>query len=90
VQWDEGDNERYYDADLSVTARDRSFLLTDIVTVVSQCKATLESINAAVNHDTLTSSIKMVIRVHDISHLDNVIANIRKVESVIIVERTAH
>jgi (p)ppGpp synthase/HD superfamily hydrolase len=32
----------------------------------------------------------MVIRVHDISHLENVIANLRKVESVIDVERTAH
>jgi len=90
VQWDEGDVERYYDADVSVSARDRSFLLTDIVTVVSQCKAPLESVNAAVNHDTLTSTIKMVIRVHDISHLENVIANLRKVESVIDVERTAH
>jgi GTP pyrophosphokinase len=90
VQWDEGDVERYYDADVNVSARDRSFLLTDIVTVVSQCKAPLESVNAAVNHDTLTSTVKMVIRVHDISHLENVIANLRKVESVINVERTAH
>jgi (p)ppGpp synthase/HD superfamily hydrolase len=32
----------------------------------------------------------MVIRVHDIAHLENVIANLRKVESVINVERTAH
>ena len=90
VQWDEGDSERYYDADLNVIARDRSFLLTDVVTVVSQCKATLESINAAVNHDTLLSTLKMVIRVHNIDHLNNVIANMRKVESVITVERTAH
>jgi GTP pyrophosphokinase len=90
VQWDEGDTERYYDADITVTARDRSFLLTDVVTVVNQCKASLDSINAAVNHDTLTSTLKMVIRVHNIEHLENVIANLRKVESVIVVDRTAH
>ncbi len=90
VQWDEGDEERYYDADITVIARDRSFLLTDTVTVVSQCKATLDSINAAVNHDTLLSTLKMVIRVHNIEHLNNVISNLRKVESVISVERSFH
>lgn len=89
VYWDEGDFERYYDSELVVRAFDRSFLLTDIVTVVSQCKAPMEAVNATVDHETLTCTIKMTIRVHDLEHVNNVIANVRKVESVTTVERTA-
>ena len=90
VHWDEGDKSRYYDSDIVVIARDRSFLLTDIVTIVNQCRTPLDSINAYVNHDTLISTIKMTIRVHDIDHLENVLSNVRKVESVLSVERTSH
>ena len=90
VHWDEGDKSRYYDSDIVVIARDRSFLLTDIVTIVNQCRTPLDSINAYVNHDTLISTIKMTIRVHDIEHLNNVLSNVRKVESVLSVERAAH
>ena len=88
VEWGSEDVNRLYDTDLVVVARDRNFLLTDIVTVVSQCKAPMESVNANVDHDKLTSTFKMTIRVKDIDHLKNVIANLRKVDSVISVERT--
>ena len=90
VYWDEKKADRYYDSDLVVVARDRSFLLTDIVTVVSQCKVTIESVNAQVNHESLTSTIKMSVRVQDLEQLTNLMANIRKIESVIFVERTSH
>ena len=90
VQWDEGDPDRYYDSDIVITARDRSFLLTDLVTVVSQFKAPMEKVNATVNHETLTDTFKMTLRVHDVNHLNNVMANLRKVESVISVEREVH
>ncbi len=90
VQWDSEEADRYYDTDLIITARDRSFLLTDIVTIVSQYKAPMESVSANVNHETLTTTMKMTIRVHNLEHLQNVIANIRKVDSVISVERAIH
>lgn len=90
VEWDDGDPERSYNTDILITAKDRSFLLTDVVTVVSQFKAPMESVSAVVNHETLTSRITMTLRVKDIDHLNNVMANIRKVESVISVERTIH
>ena len=90
VEWDGGDSERFYDTDIAITARDRSFLLTDVVTVVSQCKAPMESVNATVNHETLTSRITMTLRVRDLDHLNNVLANVRKIDSVITVERTIH
>lgn len=90
VYWDEGDANRLYDADLIVVARDRSFLLTDIVTVVSQCKAPMESVSANVDHEKLTSTIKMTIRVRDLDQLKTVMANIRKVDSVMSVDRAIY
>ncbi len=90
VEWDEGDPERTYESDIRIIAHDRSFLLTDLVTVVSQYKAPMEKVSATVNHETLTSTMKMTLRVHDLTHLNNVMANLRKVESVISVERETH
>ena len=90
VFWDVPDNERLYDSDLIILAHDRNFLLTDIVTVVSQCKASMESVSAKVDHDTLTTTVKMTIRIHNIEQLENVIANVRKIESVHTVERSSN
>lgn len=90
VEWDEGEKDRYYDSDLIIKAHDRSFLLTDIVTIVSQSKAPMESISANVNHETLVTTIKLKVRVKDVEQLRVVIANIRKVESVTTVERNNH
>ena len=90
VEWDEGEKDRYYDSDLIIKAHDRSFLLTDIVTIVSQSKAPMESISANVNHETLVTTIKLKVRVKDVEQLRVVIANIRKVESVTTVERSNH
>jgi GTP pyrophosphokinase len=50
----------------------------------------METINATINHETLTSTIRMTLRVHNVEHVNNVIANIRKIESVITVEREMH
>ena len=50
----------------------------------------MESVSANVNHETLTSRITMTIRVKDTEHLNTVMANLRKVDSVISVERTIH
>ena len=90
VKWGEYDPERSYVSDLKVTANDRQFLLTDIVTVVSQTRTPMNSIKAVVDQERLISTIKLQIQVHNLDQLNNVIANIRKVESVISVERTSH
>ena len=90
VQWAAKDPERTYISDLLIQAYDRSFLLTDIVTAVSSCKTPMNSINAVVNRETLISTVKLQIQVHDLDQLNLVIANLRKVESVISVERHTH
>ena len=90
VCWGDYNPERTYDSDLTITANDRQFLLTDIVTVISQSRTPMNSIKATVNHDNLISTIKLSIKVHNLDELNNVIANVRKVESVINVIRASH
>ena len=90
VQWDEEDRERLYDAGLVVLAHDRSFLFTDIVTVASQSKTPIVQITANTNRETLMASIKMKIQVHNLDQLQTLMANIKKVESVVSVERRTH
>ena len=90
VAWEDEDAERMYDSELIIIAHDRSFLLTDCVTAVSQTRAPMIKVTADVNREKLLSTIRMTIQVKDVDQLTNVMANIRKVESVISCERAAH
>ncbi len=90
VQWDGEDTERTYQCDIYVEAYDRQFLLTDLVTAVSACKTPMNSINANVNRETLISTFKMSVLVHNLSQVEVVLANLRKVEAVISVQRATH
>ncbi len=88
VEWEDSVSpSTRYDSHVMVIARDRNFLFTDIVTVVSQCKGSLTSINSNVNTEDLTATTKMTIQVNDLEHLNNILANLKKVDSVIEVER---
>ncbi len=88
VYWDDiiPENQKY-EVDLRVYGKDRNFLLTDIVTCVSQYKANLMEVNAVINPDRLTVTIKMRLVVNDIEHLKVIMANLHKVNDVIDVER---
>ncbi|MDD7228225.1 MAG: TGS domain-containing protein, partial [Firmicutes bacterium] len=87
VNWDESASTRTYDANIIVKSHDRNFLLTDIVTVVAQCKGTLTAINSAVNQEDLVCTTKMVVQVKNLDHLRVIMANIRKLDNVFSVER---
>ncbi|MEG2750682.1 MAG: bifunctional (p)ppGpp synthetase/guanosine-3',5'-bis(diphosphate) 3'-pyrophosphohydrolase [Anaerorhabdus sp.] len=87
VEWDETISKQQYESNLTVLAHDRNFLLTDIVTVISQCKGNMTAVSCVVNGEDLTATAKMSILVSDIEHLKNIIANLKKVNSVISVER---
>ncbi len=88
--WDIEDKERLYDSDLVVLAEDRNFLLTDIVTSVSQSRAPMLKVTASVNRNDLTTTIKMRIQIHNLEQLEVLLANLRKVEGVITVTRVSH
>lgn len=90
VEWEVEEEEHLYDADITVEAMDRNFLVTDVVTVVSTYKAPLINIQATLDREKLVSHIKLTIQVKSVEQLDNIIANIRKVDSVTDVERAVH
>ncbi|MFV0382201.1 MAG: RelA/SpoT family protein [Breznakia sp.] len=87
VSWDEESSTRNYEALLIVRSSDRNFLLTDIVTVASQCKVGLTQVDSRVDQDALSATTKLTVLVHDAKQLHNLIANLKKVTSVINVER---
>jgi GTP diphosphokinase / guanosine-3',5'-bis(diphosphate) 3'-diphosphatase len=87
VEWDSEFETGKYEVQLFIMANDRNFLLTDLVTIVSQCKAGLNAVNSTVNDDKVTATTTMKIVVEDFDHLKLVIANLRKVNGVIDVDR---
>lgn len=90
VEWEEGLEEKSYDVDLIIHSNDRSYLLSDIVTVVSQCKAQMNHVDSKVNDDRITATTKMTVGVRDAEHLRTLMANLRKINSVNDVERVIH
>ena len=87
VEWNPEKPNIKYIASIKIYAKDRNFLLTDLVTCISQYKANLTEVNISANTEELTASATMSLMVEDINHLETIIANLRKVESVINVER---
>ena len=87
VEWDEDIAEGKYEATLYIEATDRTYLITDLVTVVSQYKAFLNAINSQVKEDKINTVTTMTIVVENTKHLNTVISNLRKVPSVTKVER---
>ena len=87
VEWDPDKPEIKYEAAIKIFSKDRSYLLTDLVTVIAQYKATITAVNIVANNEDFTASASMSIIVNDLAHLDTIMANLRKVNSVISVER---
>ena len=87
VHWDEDFEGGKYEVQLHILANDRSFLLTDIVTVTSQLKASINAVSSNVNDDKVTATTTMRVLVESAEHLRTLMANLRKVNSVISVDR---
>ena len=87
VEWDEDTADTKYEVTLYIEATDRTFLITDLVTVISQHKVLLNAINSTVKEDRVNTVTTMKIVVDNADHLNTVIANLRKVNSVTKVER---
>ena len=87
VEWDPKKPDIRYEASIKIFSKDRSYLLTDLVTVVAQYKANLTAVNSVANNEDLSANTSMSFMVDDLEHLENIMANLRKVDSVISVER---
>lgn len=87
VEWDEEHKKGEYEALIRIISMDRNFLLTDLVTIASQFKVKLNAVNSEVEEDLVHVSTTMRVVVNDDQHLRTLIANLRKADSVIRVER---
>lgn len=87
VEWDSEIESKNYEVKLIVHSTDRSFLLSDIVTVISQCKAGLYHIESTVSEDKINVTTRMTVTITDANHLRTLIANLKKVNSVVSVDR---
>lgn len=85
--WIENSIEIKYDSTLIINARDRNYLLTDIITVISQYKSNLNEINSKLMADQINVTTVVNISVKDVDHLNNIILNILKVDGVFSVKR---
>lgn len=87
VYWDENKPDNKYEASIKIFSKDRSYLLTDLVTVVAQYKANLTAVNSVANAEDLTATTSLSFMVNDLEHLQTIMSNLRKVDSVLSVER---
>ena len=87
VYWEPGFSGSEYETVLSILSLDRHFLLTDLVTTASQLKVRLTSVNSTVEEDKIHALTTLHVVVKDAMHLRNLVANLRKVDSVVRVER---
>ncbi|CAM4327369.1 RelA/SpoT family protein [Erysipelothrix aquatica] len=87
VYWEDEHSGKEYEAVLKILSTDRSFLLTDLVTIVSQLKVKLNAVNSEVDPDAIHVNTTMRVVVKDADHLRTLIVNLRKVDSVLRVDR---
>ncbi len=88
VYWDEEvSSETKYETRIKILAKDRSYLLTDMATSIAQYKANIMAVNVGVNKDDLTATAMITIMVNSREHLETIMANLRKINSVLDVER---
>lgn len=90
VYWDDNLEEKDYEVEVLIASTDRSFLLSDIVTVVSQNKAGLIHVDSKVMDDKISVTTMLTVLVKNSEHLRTLMANLKKVNSVISVERMIH
>lgn len=85
--WDEELEQKDYEVRLVIYSTDRNFLLSDIVTVASQCKVSLHHVDSKVNDDGIHATTKLTVLVKNTEHLHTLMSNLRKITSVNTVDR---
>lgn len=86
VKWDD-DGDYQYDSWLRIDATDRNYLISDIITLISQFKISLNGINSEVLPDRINVYIDIKIKVKNLDQLTNVMVNLKKINSVVDVTR---
>ncbi len=85
--WIQDNKEYKYESILRIQSTNRNYLLTDIVTVISQYKASLNEINSKVMPDQINVMTIANLNVRDLAHLNLLMTNLRKIDSIFSVTR---
>lgn len=88
VEWDDESITGKFEVQLSIYCVDRTFLLTDVVTLTQQNKITITFVNAQIDDDLIHSTITLKVMVENQSQLRQLMVNLRKIDSVVSVERS--
>ncbi len=86
VKWDDTADYQY-DSWIRIDATDRNYLISDIITLISQFKISLNGINSEVLPDKVNVHVDIKIKVKNTEQLKNVMANLKKINSVVDVTR---
>ena len=76
-----------FSVNLEVLSEDRTYLLSDIVTVLQQAGVNIRSISSVVNSDNLTALTKMEITIRNAKQLSVLMTNLKKIHSVLEIKR---
>ncbi len=90
VFWNEDLALQTYPVDITVECNDRNQLLVDVMSVFSQLKVTVTSINAMYHAVNLTTTISATILVSDAKRLNDIFNVLLNVSSVYEVKRVIH
>lgn len=87
VEWDQEFEGGRYEVPIEIFCMDRQFLLTDVVTMASQHNISISYVSAVLEQDKIHTRISLKVVVKDANILRTLIANLKKIDSVIEVNR---
>lgn len=90
VYWKDDLGLNAYPVDIRIEAGDRSNLLVDVMSVLSQNHIAVTAINAILHKETLTTTIEATIQVMDAKRLNDIFAVLKGVHSIYDVSRIIH
>lgn len=82
VIWSDDLEDKQYTVNLTLHSEDRSYLLSDIVTVLQQNGIPLRHVESGVDANDLTATTKLEISVRSREQLEVLMSNLKKVRSV--------
>ncbi len=87
VYWADDLEDKSYSVYLQIDSEDRNYLLSDLVTCFQQNGVSIKSINSTVDNESLMATTKTEVGVKNADQLERLIANLKKVRSVVEVTR---
>ncbi len=87
VQWAIDVDDHMYDVRLTIYSDDRTYLLSDIITIVQQYNATLKHVDSGIDSNSLTATTHLDLSVRNAEHLRMIMVNLKKIRSIHSVER---